>query len=325
MLKKNNIDLIISNINDSEVFRKYFGEFEFGKCYPSIFRKDSNPSTGFYVNSSGRIIYNDLTTGEKLTSISFVMKLYDLPFVKAVELIGIDLEIIDNNGSLNTLKKKIYNNEKLERERSEIYIIPRDFTPRDLGYFSSYNIRREQLEKNNVHSVKKMLINGKFISTFDDDVRIAYRMQTALETTFKVYSPNAKRYKWINSIPINQPFGLNSLADNGDKLIITKSLKDKMVLDNHFENVIALQNESPASLPDDMALDLKSRFNNIYINFDCDSPGKKASEYYENTYGFIPMRLPDKAYKEYKLKDYSDFIKKFGEDTLIKLIKWQNL
>ena len=81
---------ILSRVEDSTIFSFYFGKFELGKVYPSKFRKDRNPSTGFYVSRSGNLNYNDLINGEKLNCFEFVMKLHGCDFKQSLTLIASD-------------------------------------------------------------------------------------------------------------------------------------------------------------------------------------------------------------------------------------------
>lgn len=306
-----------SNTNDSEIFRKYFGEFEIGKKYPSKFRRDSNPSTGFFVNDKGQIIYNDFTTGEKLSAIDFVIKLYGISYKQA-------LEKINNDYQLGDIPKFVF--EKKQKEKVELYVFPKDFDKGELAYFNSYNISREELINNDVFSIKQIYLKDKFIKYFDRKLHFAYRLIDGDEVFFKIYSPNSNNsYKWISNIPLSKPFGLNTLPKKSKRLIVTKSLKDKIVLNKVFTDVIALQNESPSSFPRELITKLLEDYEDILINFDADEPGKKAAKFYETTYGFSSFCIPEQIYIKHKLKDYSDFIQKFGLEKLKGLLEWQNL
>ena len=61
----------------------------------------------------------------------------------------------------------------------------------------------------------------------------------------KIYTPSAPKHrgKWITNTNINDIGGLEQLPISGDKLVITKSYKDRRCLTNYGINTIWLQNE----------------------------------------------------------------------------------
>lgn len=83
-----NSDFVLSKISDASIFYHYFGEFSLTGRYPSKFRKDRNPSTGFYISKKGRITYNDFTNSEKMDCFAFVAKLHNISYGEAVRKIA---------------------------------------------------------------------------------------------------------------------------------------------------------------------------------------------------------------------------------------------
>lgn len=310
--RENLKDIIFSNVSELEVFSYYFGEeIELGRSYCSKLRNDLKPSVGFYVSAAGKIIHNDFSTTEKLDCINYVMKLFNLDYFQALNKIKEDFKL-KGEGKLNIQKPK-----QVVKQRANISVIPREFTDNDIAYFGRYNISRFELVKNNIHSVDTLILNGKFIKTRDKEIKFAYILE---DEYVKIYSPYSK-IKWLSEIPLNKPFGLKELPYKDDKLIITKSLKDKIVLNKFFTDVIALQNESSASLGLDVIEHLRSKYGTIYINFDNDKPGLRASTYYEESFGFKPLVVP----VEYNVKDFSDFVDEYGIVKMNKLIRWMKL
>ena len=105
------------------------------------------------------------------------------------------------------------------------------------------------------------------------------------------------------------------LPYKGDLLIVTKSLKDVIVLYNLGFTSVAPTSES-SFLPNQYFLKQGERFSRIVIFFDTDATGlKKAKEFSEKfgiAYKYIPL--------EYKAKDISDFIEKNGVDSTKELL-----
>lgn len=318
MLKSNNknLQLIETNLSDKDIFSKYFGEeVQVGRSYLSRLRKEREPSTGFFVTPTGKLIYNDFVTGEKTTAIKFVMRRFDLTYLGAIEKIVEDFKLtelgdIDKNYFVESVKEEVH-----------INILAREFTDRDIEYWNRYNITVEELKFFNIYSVRSMVLRGRIINTREDELKFAF----ILDNYVKVYSPESQKFKWISTIPLNKPFGIDSVDTNSDTLIISKSLKDLMVLRKFFPNTIALQNESVAALSEDILDFIRKTYKNVYIFFDNDPPGIKASELFRDKFGFNILRIPVKAYDKFKVKDPSDYIETFGIDELKKLFKWMKL
>lgn len=309
-------DYILSQVDEASIFSAYFGEFELGSVYPSVFRKDDNPSTGFYISSSGKLIYNDLATSEKLDCFSFVSKKFNLSYGKALLKIACDFGLIKCDGvvpfSLSDLSKSRLVSEKV-RKSTVIKIVPDKWSPAYLKFWHEFFISETELEENKVYPVKKLIINDTTIPNFSKNVRYALTLNHEGEVFKKIYNPYAenKKFKWISNIPIYLPFGFDSLPYISESLVITKSQKDRIIFKKYFSDVIGLQNESPASLREKTIAYLKNRYKKIYINCDLDKAGQDAVEYFKNQ-GFIPMMLPDLVYEKYDIKDVSDFVKRFG-------------
>lgn len=319
MLKKrpDYATLVFSNLTEKQIFEAYFGEtVELGKSYSSRFRSDLNPSTGFYISASGKLIYNDLTNGEKHGCIGFVMRKFGLTYIQALIKIIADFNLTGEGTPM------IEPPPKLVKEEVFINVLPRKFTEQDVAFFKSYCITSEEVKRYNIHSVESLLIRGKIIHTKKDEIKLAYVLE---DKYAKIYSPSNDKFKWITNIPLNKPFGLHDLPKLSKRLIITKSLKDMIVLRKFFPDTMSLQNESLAALSDDVYSQIKDSYDEIIIFFDNDEPGKKASNLYAEKYGFKEIRIPERALEKCGVKDPSDYIKQFGLDELKKLFRWLKL
>ncbi len=127
----------------------------------------------------------------------------------------------------------------------------------------------------------------------------------------KLYFPEEKEDRWYSNCSNQDIYGLDSLADYGDLLIISKSQKDRLALkyDYSYENVIAVQNEG-CYIPNDIMAELKQRFERIVIVFDNDLTGyeqaQKLSEKYNINYRIIENDVKD--IYDAKLKNLQIFI-----------------
>lgn len=332
--------LLKDKFGDHNIFNYYFGQdIELGRSYKSVFRKDDKPSTGFYVNESGSIIYNDLTTGKKYDFVSFVMALFGLTFYKAIQHIAVDFGLLE--GAKNDQKKPIIKpiEHNKPKEKAPIIVQTRPFTQKDLQFWKQFAITKQELIQNNIFSVAAYESNNTeksyVIPTKEGELTFAYLFKdTQGEGYFKIYSPHNKEWKWRGNVPLALPFGMETLKCEQNTLILTKSVKDCIVLRKFFPDVIGLQNESPNSITDEDIKELQKCYSTIYTWFDSDKPGMKAANYYRKTYGIQPIFILDKnkslwqnltIIKKSQIKDPSDLVKQFGIKALEKYLNYIKL
>lgn len=132
---------------------------------------------------------------------------------------------------------------------------------------------------------------------------------------FKVYRPYSsnREDKWRTNCTSVDLQGYEQLPAKGDLLIITKSLKDIMVLYKLGYNAVALQSEND-NLRKDIYDDLANRFTKLIILFDNDKPGIEAGKKLSEKYNIEYVYLDSSYYNLYKVKDISDYIAEFGVD-----------
>mgnify|MGYP000125602795 CR=1 FL=1 len=153
----------------------------------------------------------------------------------------------------------------------------RDYTERDLKYWSQYHIDEETLKLYDVKSVHKLL-NDKNEVTFT----VARRCLTFAYIVYnkiKLYRPEeVTEFKWRNTCPAHYLQGLpqvNKLKSGNRKLIITKSLKDIMVFYTFLKDeydIIAPHSET-YNFSDKILENLYSRYDEIIIIYDFDLAG----------------------------------------------------
>lgn len=309
---------LLSRLNPSTIFRLYHGDFTLGKVYPSVFRKDKDPSCGFFIHKgTGALLYNDIAQGEKLNCIQFVMKLHDLKYYAAINKIAADFGLIEGKKIVSDewLRESDDFEEEIKREEVLIQFIHRSFTKEDLEYWAQYEITKEELEKENIFSVESLFLNKREIKNFKNEVRFAYPIHQNGETKVKIYTPYSKTIKWLSSIPNDWCFGLNGLKFESDTVFITKSRKDELVLKKIFTDVISVQNESEQSLSLHDIFWLEIKYKNIIIAWDSDPPGLVASKKMLNK-GFKTFNIPENYYLDYGITDFSDFVKTFNVKEL---------
>lgn len=303
-------DTLLQKVDTQSIFNHYFGPFVcYRKSYPSIFRKDSTPSTGFFVNGQGEVVYSDLATGEKWGAIAFVMKLYNITFQEAIEKIARDFGITQGSNQAEPVAR-IVKQKIAPKEDKIIEITTSGWNTANLQFWKDYHISQDELEKHKIFPVNKLFINGFQVKNDNNYGRFAFLFQTPQKEYLKIYSPYEKEFKWISNCPLKIPFGHEDLEYKSDTLIITKSLKDMITCRKFFSDVIALQNESLAAFDDELLMPIIEKYKTIIVWFDCDKAGVKALEPYKEK-GFITYSFP-KKFLGFNVKDPSDFVKKWG-------------
>lgn len=318
-------DWILKKVDDTTILYYYFGSFKLNKAYCSFFDKnDTRPSTVFYVASSGKIIYYDFRTGEKLDCFGFVKKLYNCSFKEALEQIASDFGLI----STQTLKvpQQIFiearKTDKEVKKETLIQFEPTNWTDDFLYFWKRYEIKQEELVKNKVYPVKRLFLNRQEIKLHTPTYALPEHVEE--RTYVKIYNPGSSNMKWLSTIPLDIPFGLNDLPYEDNKVIITKSKKDLIVLKKFFTDVIATQNESEASLSETTINKLNQKYTHKIIIWDNDETGVQNSIKL-NQKGFDYFNIPKQEYIKHKIKDCSDYVEAYGTDALEVLLKSKNL
>lgn len=322
---------ILSKVDESHIFSYYFGHFELKSLYPSKFRRDRRPSTGFFVSSkTGSLLYKDFSTNEVLNCFMFVAKLYNISYVDALNMIAKDFGLIEGipiKAEAQTVLQNV-NFDKDLKSQTLIQVMPSSWTVAHREYWNQYHIDVERLTKNKVIPVKKLFVNKSEVKT--DELCFAYLVRHCDEDGkyheyIKVYQPlrTNNNGKWINNVPISVPFGLYELKSPGEHIAIGKAKKDEMVLQSFFTSTIGTQNESEAAITPRLVSHLQENFPKKTIIWDADPTGVENCKKF-NSKGFGYFNTP--AYLVEKgIKDVSDYVKAFGMKALERLLKSKNI
>lgn len=320
---------ILDKVDDYNIIRYYLGQdFDFKKKFASPFRKDTNPNLGFFMGSSGKIMFKDFASGAGGDCMAFVMKLHGINFNEALIKIDEDFGL----GIYSPPKFKIQLIERpdsIHKQAKLIQIIPRGrFTEEELDYWKQFEITVEELERKGVLPIQKLFLNKKQIANPNKELRFAY----VFDEYIKIYSPLSKEYKWISSCPNDFISGFDEIkykvyrGNQDQKLIISKSVKDELVLKKFFKDVCSTQNESKEAIsPEDMQWIIRGYHpKDVYMAYDSDEAGVKNSTYYTQGYGFSHFNVP-KVFLNEGIKDWADLVKHKGLDTMENYLKIKKL
>ena len=258
------IEYILSKVSEYDIYASYIGQFKPGLIYNSPFRKDTNPSFGIFLSKrTGKLLFKDHGSGVCGDVIKFVREYTGISnYNEVLQEIVKRLKI--------TNKTVLKSTKPIESKETVIGIVRQAFTKIDEQYWGSYHISMPTLEKYNVHSIKYYLCNGIVKGIYkDENPMYAYKVYN----NFKIYRPLGDKFtKWRNNLTEFDVQGYAQLPKKGNLLIITKSLKDVMVLHEMGYNAVSPSSES-TFIPDVVLNDLKKRFKHILLCFDRDIAG----------------------------------------------------
>jgi hypothetical protein len=322
-----NKDFILSKISDSMIFGYYHGSFKIGDVYPCKFRKDTRPSAGFYVSTSGKIIYNDMgRNNEKFDAFAFVQRLYNCDFSTAIKRIASDFGLVNGQQTASARKvmKDMANFEKKMRTETKIHFEADKWTSENLAFWKEYHITKQELKENHIYPIRKLYLNETFLPNRNDDLRFALCIPVKDELKTKVYAPGSQDLKWVSNIPNTLPFGLDTLKFKGQKCFVAKAQKDRLIIKKFLPDVIASQNESASAISPKVLRILNFNYETNFVGWDNDWPGLRGMVQMRRL-EFVPLYVPVKMRIEEGIKDFSDLAKAKGLKAVEKLLKQYNV
>lgn len=294
------LDNILSKTTEYEIYKKYLGNFTIGKLYNCPYRTDKHPSFGVFIARNGTLLFKDLANDISGNVVKFVGLMTNLTkYNDILARIKSDLHITNNS--------KPVVHKTLIPHTTDIGIVRQDFTKEDIDYWSKYSISTKTLKCFNVYSIKYYLSNSivRFIYKSDCPM-FAYKVGNH----FKIYRPysTTKQNKWRNNLTEDDIQGYEQLPESGDILIITKSLKDVMVL--YEMGICAIASSSESTFITKKALNaLKKRFKRIIVLYDRDTTGIRESAAISLKTGLETILVDE----QFNAKDISDAVDNFGK------------
>ena len=300
------IQEILDKVNEYDIYSYYMGTFKIGHLYNSPFRKDNNPSFAVYKGRRGNLMFKDHGTGDCGNVIQFVKLMTGYNDSNTITR---ELTKVMNLSSRNIRKITKTANDT----ETNIGIVRQPFTEVDKEYWKQFHIYIDTLKIFGVFSIQYYLCNNVVKGIYKDESPMyAYKVFDR----FKIYRPLATKYtKWRSNLTNYYIQGYEELpTEGGDTLIITKSLKDVMVLYEMGYYSISPSSET-TFIPDDILKQLKKKWKHIYILYDRDKTGVTQSRMYSKKYDLRSFFIN----KRFKAKDISDAVKLNG---FVKIKNW---
>ena len=301
-------------LTQEEIFERYLNvPVDLRGLICSPLRSDKNPTCQFKWRG-GKLVFKDFSGHFNGDCFDLVKFMFRCNFHEALDRIAVDFKLTSK-----TVVKVDY--ERLvqeEKTKTSIEVKWKGFDKDDLDYWYSQGATSTELQLFNVSPVEYVWVNGEIRYSFREIDR-AYGYWFTIED-MKVYFPHRKDYRFLCNTNCIQ--GYDQLPNKGDVLIITKSLKDIMVLRRFGYYAIAYQSES--QIPTQEQYDeFSSRFDVIYSFYDFDYAGVMSACKMRRKYHITPIFLTNGRFKSLnrKAKDISDLYYLGGSDLVKSTIK----
>lgn len=313
---------INEKVNDQQIYEFYMKtDIDFGRKYNSPYRVDKKPSLSFLVLDDNSILWRDWGDGSQSKPQGVIM------FVSKINgncSYGNALKIIDREMNLNIEKnvkllnapsthiiipsKKIV---KKNKPNKLIQVKPQSYTKEDIAYWSQYKIQLATLMRYSVFSAKYVWLDGTLVRSYSGSNPVyAYKLDTVDKIQrWKIYSPlSIGGNKWLTNANKSIVQGLKNLDLVTNRFILTKSLKDVMVLRILGYESAALQSET-SEMPQWFEGFLHLNYKRHYVLYDNDEAGRYgADKLIKESPKLMKIEIPDYL----NVKDISDYIKKYG-------------
>lgn len=303
-------ELLLSKNSQETYFEHYLGiPVKKGLfCSPPIIRTDQKPTCSFYKDKKGILRYKDFA-GPSFDFVGCVMFIFECSYYKALRIIANDFGIIQlDNVEKNLPKIKYTGYELKQTEKSKIEVEIKEFSKKELDWWNSFGVGLSTLKKYKVFSIKSVFLNGIYFTSSSETTPIYgyYGGENSDgDELWRLYFPTKKTYRFLSNWSSTMIQGAKQLPKSGDFVVITKSLKDVMALDEFGITAIAPNSEN-LFLTEAQFEKLKSRFKHIYLLYDRDLPGVRSANKIRKKFPMVKVLLIP------KVKDFTDYVKKYG-------------
>ncbi len=260
-----------------------------------------------------------------------VKKKFNCNFAEALKIVARDFGILGNASTLTTsFQQQLLKLDKEATKQTQIQFSPEPWNKWNEKFFRRGDITREELEKaGDVFPIKDLYINKSLIPNPHKHWRYGYlvncKIGTKWEKRVKIYSPQDRTMKFLSSVPLNCLGNLNTLPELDNKLIITKSKKDWLVLSRYFTDCVWMMNESEQALPESEMLEFKKKYERIIVFIGSDPHAVEVCKKITKKYNIEYFNTQKSDYEKYEIEDPFDICCVFGRKELEAQLKTKNL
>jgi 5S rRNA maturation endonuclease (ribonuclease M5) len=315
----------------SEVINTFDQEYLMSKVlgfYPKLYERIKSPfrvdntAKCYFEWYNGELKFVDWADGVNIGIIGITMRVYKVNLPKALDILY-DFHY-DNHSLIQ--QEKIHKSTKptINKAKFHLSFTSREFTLVDIAYWRQYGITTQQLESDNIFSVKNYtkLLNVK--KTINNNERQLSYAITYPSSNCKVVNPYWKDEKFVSSLNQND-LGLQGLVDNfsEDLLVITKAYKDSRVIRNLDYNCIFTPSETQIPNDEELLHEICKLYSNIIVLYDNDDTGYKFANKFKHTLQQFKSSLTVNTafFNKSDGKDSSDVYKAKSKDYLQKQLQ----
>jgi hypothetical protein len=318
---------ILDRVREEDIFNRYFGPVIYDRDICNYARLDEHPGCRFYTHKiTGRIRFKDYGRGHNWdcfeAATQRVGPTYNLEFRALLNYIAKDFGLINSKVSdkriaeiRESFQERIDTANNLLKKGIKLDGLTTKLSWEGRKYWSQYEIAEVDTKDFYVYEYDKAhIINfyadgsttERSLITTKNELKFAYYLG---EEEWKLYFPNRKKgnTRFIQTrADILQGWYL--LPKFGKSVVITKAYKDVIALWK-LGKIPAIAPQSENILMGTKVMrDLERRFDDVYILFDNDRAGLKATVQNVDRYDYLKSITFAKGYP----KDVTDAIKKFG-------------
>lgn len=313
-----NKDDILNVVSEIDIFRFYCTNFvELDKPFSSELREDPTPSCRISLWGD-YYLYKDFGESSSHNCFGYVMRKFSCDYRTALNIISRDFKLtelyskFENNINIKTTK--LPKKQKNKIANTIIRIKKREWMQLDYNFWTkNYNVKLSTCDLYKIYPISHFWLNNKLYSVGISNTYAYYYYKNDIHR-YKIYQPYNKNLKWISNIDNTVVQGIKNIPKSGDLLIITKSLKDVLVLRELGYNAVSPNNET-SFVPEINICKFKKRFKDIIIYFDNDEAGIKHSALFAEKYDLKYIFNPPG-----ERKDISDVIHYKGVDYAKELL-----
>jgi len=319
-------DNILAKITSYDIFKKYVSGFDkVGVSFCSELRVDKNPTCKIIKLDAG-LFYKDYAKPGVMDCFEYIKQKYTVNFQEALEMINLDfnLDLIPRKRLIYTpTESQTYDidENQFTKAPTEIRVVVKDWDELDKRYWHDrYSLSTSDLNFYKVFPLKAFWINTTFIACSDPCYGYYFGVAEDGRQIWKIYRPYGGDFKWLSNCSSDIYQGYDQLPWVGEKLIITKSCKDVIVLNKIGYPAIAPQSEA-AVIEYDFFKNLNNKFSDIRILYDNDAAGIEGAERLSKELNIPHFFLPQGT------KDASDYVEKYSLEELSNYIEtcWKNI
>lgn len=319
-------EYILGLVTPYDIYRKYYGEFKPNIANVNYFRGEKDASL-IIGDKYGHWGHFDMADSEwKGGCFDFVQQVFRCSFIDAMKIVDRDFNLGilsgDSTGYKPVIEKKGETTSPNLKMYSTLHVATRAPTNEEFAYWNSYHQGFDDMKRENIFSIKEIFLNRERFYFNKLQLRFGYYYPDL--DKWKIYFPFEKAdKKWLSNIPLTYLEGKENLV-KGKKGWITKSKKDRMVLQKLYEPTCSVQNENKACFSEENVQFIKENSDEQVLFFDADAAGVKNCKIITKEFDMGYCNTP-RPYLSDGINDFAELAKDYGMNKVETFLKKKKL